>query len=44
MQTYLIELRVDKEWLDTIANLTNDIYDGEVCQWLRIDAETEGEN
>jgi hypothetical protein len=37
--TYLIELRVDERWLEAIDKLTNDVYDGEVCQWLRLQAE-----
>jgi ABC-type antimicrobial peptide transport system ATPase subunit len=44
MQTYLLEMRVDEEWLKVIDKITNDVYEGEVCQWLRLDAETEGEN
>lgn len=43
MQTYLIELRVDEEWFKVIDKLTADVHEGEVCQWLRVDAETEGE-
>lgn len=37
--TYLIELRVDKEWLETISKLTEDIYEGEVCEWIKIQEE-----
>jgi hypothetical protein len=37
--TYLIELRVDKKWLEAIDKLTGDIYEGEVCEWLRLQAE-----
>jgi hypothetical protein len=44
MQTYLLEMRVDEEWLKVLDKITADVYDGEVCQWLRLDAETEGEN
>ena len=39
--TYLIELRVDQQWLEAIDKLTGEIYDGEVCDWIRIQPETE---
>jgi hypothetical protein len=32
-----ITLLVDEEWLKAIQNLTSDIYEGEVCQWLSIE-------
>ena len=38
--TYLIELRVDQQWLEAIDKLTGEIYDGEVCDWIRIQPET----
>jgi hypothetical protein len=41
-QTYFIELEVDEGWLKAIDQLTNDVYDGEVCRWIRLDANTEG--
>ena len=37
--TYLIELRVDQKWLEAINKLTEDIYEDEVCEWLRLQAE-----
>lgn len=40
METYLIELRVDKQWLEAIDKLTGDIYEGEVCEWIRLQPET----
>ena len=36
MKTYRIELIVDKAWLDTINNVTQDVWDGEVCTWVSI--------
>jgi hypothetical protein len=39
METYLIELRVDKQWLEAIDKLTGDIYEGEVCEWIRLQPE-----
>jgi len=43
MQTYFIQLEVDEQWLDAITNLTNDVYDGEVCKWISIQANSEGD-
>ena len=42
--TYLITLCVDEEWFKVIDKLTADVYDGEICQWIRVDAQTEGED
>jgi len=39
--TYLIELAVDEEWFKAISNLTADVYEGELCEWVRVQAETE---
>jgi hypothetical protein len=41
--TYLIELCVDEQWFKAIDKFTADVHEGEVCQWLRVDAQTEGE-
>lgn len=41
-KTYFIELEVDEQWLETIQNFTSDVYDGEVCRWIKCDANTEG--
>ena len=41
--TYLIELCVDEKWFKAIADFTADVYDGEVCEGIRVDAQTEGE-
>jgi hypothetical protein len=44
MQTYFIQLEVDEKWLEAINKLTADIYEGEVCKWINIQAEEkEGE-
>lgn len=40
---YFIELRVDEEWFKAINKFTADVHDGEVCEWIRVDAQTEGE-
>jgi hypothetical protein len=39
--TYLIELAVDEEWFKAISELTADVHEGEVCEWVRVQAETE---
>ena len=44
MTTYLIEMRVDEKWFQAIDKFTADVYENEICEWLRVDAETEGEN
>ena len=44
MTNYRIELLVDEEWFKVIDKLTADVHEGEVCQWIRVDAETEGDN
>jgi hypothetical protein len=41
--TYLIELAVDEEWFKAIDKFTADVYEGELCSWIRVDAQTEGE-
>lgn len=39
--TYLIELCVDEEWFKAISEMTADVHEGEVCEWVRVQAETE---
>ena len=39
--TYFIELYVDEGWFKAISELTADIHEGEVCEWIRVQAETE---
>ena len=29
-----ITLVVDEKWYQAIADLTNDVYDGETCRWI----------
>ena len=41
--TYLIELAVDEGWFKAISDLTADVHEGEVCEWIRVQAETEGD-
>jgi hypothetical protein len=41
MTTYLVELEVDEQWLDAIQEFTKDVYDGEVCKWIKLDAKLE---
>jgi hypothetical protein len=37
---YLIELHVDEEWFKAINDFTADVHDGEICNWVRVQAET----
>ena len=39
MQTYLIEMRVDQKWFDAIDKFTADVYENEICQWIRVEGE-----
>ena len=39
--TYLIELCVDEKWFEAISTLTADVYEDEICEWVRVQAETE---
>ena len=32
-----VTLLVDEEWLKAIQNLTNDVYEGEMCEWLGVE-------
>jgi hypothetical protein len=42
--TYLIELCVDEKWFKAIDEFTANVYEGETCEWVRVDAQTEGED
>lgn len=35
---YKVTLEVDEQWLQAIKNLTNDVYEGEVMNWLSTEA------
>jgi hypothetical protein len=41
---YLIELAVDEQWFKAIDEFTADVHEGELCEWIRVDAQTEGED
>ena len=41
--TYLIELCVDEKWFKAIGDFTADIYEGEVCEWIRVEAQSKTE-
>jgi hypothetical protein len=32
-----ITLVVDEEWLKAIQNLTQDVYEGEMCRWISVE-------
>jgi len=38
--TYLIELEVDEKWYEAISTLTAEVYEGEICEWVRVQADT----
>jgi hypothetical protein len=40
--TYLIELAVDEEWFKAIDKFTADVHEGELCEWIRVQAQSEG--
>jgi hypothetical protein len=37
MTTYLITMEVDKKWFQALDNFTADIYDGEICKWVKVE-------
>ena len=42
--TYLIELAVDEEWFHAISEFTTDVHEGELCEWIRVQPQSEGED
>lgn len=42
--TYLIELAVDEEWFKAIDKFTADVHEGELCEWIRVQAQSEGDD
>lgn len=41
--TYLVTLALDEEWFKAIDKFTADVHEGELCSWVRVDVDTEGE-
>lgn len=41
--TYLVTLALDEEWFKAIDKFTADVHEGELCSWISVDVETEGE-
>jgi len=39
--TYLIELAVDEKWFHALSEFTAEVYEDELCEWVRVQAETE---
>jgi hypothetical protein len=39
--TYLIELAVDEQWFHALSEFTAEVYEDELCEWVRVQAETE---
>ncbi len=42
MKTWFVTLEVDAGWFKVIDELTENVYDGEVCRW--VSAETKWEH
>ena len=42
--TYLVTLALDEEWFKAIDKFTADVHEGELCSWVSVDVETEGED
>jgi hypothetical protein len=40
---YLIELHVDEGWFNAINDFTADVHEDEICKWVRVQAETIGD-
>jgi hypothetical protein len=38
MNKYKVTLEVDSKWLEAIQNLTSDVYEGEVMEWISTEA------
>ena len=41
---YFIELHVDEAWFNAINDFTADVHEGEICNWVRVQAETIGDD
>ena len=41
--TYLVTLALDEEWFKAIDKFTADVHEGELCSWIAVDVDTEGE-
>jgi len=41
--TYLVTLALDEEWYKALDKFTADVHEGEICDWIRVDVQTEGE-
>ena len=40
---YIVTLALDEKWFQAIDKFTADVHEGELCSWLSVDADTEGE-
>ena len=41
---YFIELHVDEQWFKALSDFTADVHEGEICDWVRVQAETIGDD
>jgi hypothetical protein len=41
--TYLVTLALDEEWFKAIDKFTADVPEGELCSWVQVETEVDGE-
>lgn len=42
--TYLVTLALDEEWFKAIDQFTAHVHDGELCEWVRVDTQIDGDD
>lgn len=40
---YRVEMLLDQEWLQAIQKITNDVYEGETCRYVKIEEITDSD-
>jgi hypothetical protein len=41
--TYLVTLALDEKWFKAIDNFTADVQDGELCSWVQLETQVDGD-
>ena len=41
--TYLVTLALDEEWFKAIDKFTADVHEGELCSWIAVDTQVDGD-
>ena len=41
--TYLVTLALDEEWFKAIDKFTADVHDGELCSWVQVETQVDGD-